>query len=142
MIDRRSFLRTIVGGVAAGAAVRTWPFRVYSFPSKVIPWFSADFGFGDKSDAMGVFKSYDGIIWQIWGKPAGESEPRVLDEICTQSGEPIRFGVPPGTIITAINNKGLITKPFDIPLIEAYELFPNPNDNKFKTYNEILSSLK
>lgn len=34
-MDRRSFLRMTVGGLAAGAAVRTWPFRVYSFPQKV-----------------------------------------------------------------------------------------------------------
>lgn len=32
-MDRRNFLRTMIGGVAAGAAVRTWPFRVYSFPA-------------------------------------------------------------------------------------------------------------
>lgn len=34
-MDRRSFLRMTVGGLAAGAAVRTWPFRVYSFPQEV-----------------------------------------------------------------------------------------------------------
>lgn len=33
-MNRRGFLRTIIGGVAAGAAVRTWPFRVYSFPTE------------------------------------------------------------------------------------------------------------
>ena len=32
-MNRRSFLGTLVGGVATTAAVRTWPFRVYSFPS-------------------------------------------------------------------------------------------------------------
>jgi hypothetical protein len=32
-VNRRSFLRTMVGGVAVGAAVRTFPFRVFSFPS-------------------------------------------------------------------------------------------------------------
>src|SRR5712671_3555595 len=32
-MDRRNFLRTLVGGVAVAAAVRTFPFRVYSFPS-------------------------------------------------------------------------------------------------------------
>lgn len=32
-MDRRSFLRGLVGGVALGAAVRQWPFRVFSFPS-------------------------------------------------------------------------------------------------------------
>jgi hypothetical protein len=32
---RRGFLNTLIGGVAASAAVRTWPFRVYSFPSEI-----------------------------------------------------------------------------------------------------------
>jgi hypothetical protein len=31
-MDRRGFLRSLVGGVAVAAAVRTFPFRVYSFP--------------------------------------------------------------------------------------------------------------
>jgi len=30
---RRNFL---IGGIASSAAVRAWPFRVYSFPSQVI----------------------------------------------------------------------------------------------------------
>ena len=34
-MDRRSFFHSMVGGVAAAAAVRTWPFRVYSFPSEL-----------------------------------------------------------------------------------------------------------
>ena len=33
MQNRRDFFRTMIGGVAAAAAVRTWPFRVYSFPT-------------------------------------------------------------------------------------------------------------
>ena len=32
-MDRRNFLRKMIGGVAVAAAVRTWPFRVYSFPT-------------------------------------------------------------------------------------------------------------
>jgi hypothetical protein len=32
-MDRRLFFHSMVGGVAAAAAVRTWPFRVYSFPT-------------------------------------------------------------------------------------------------------------
>lgn len=32
VVDRRSFFHSMVGGVAIAAAVRTWPFRVYSFP--------------------------------------------------------------------------------------------------------------
>ena len=36
MIDRRAFLGTLIGGTVAAAAVQTWPFRVYSFPSQII----------------------------------------------------------------------------------------------------------
>jgi len=35
-MGRRNFLGVMVGGIAATAAVRTWPFRVYSFPSEVV----------------------------------------------------------------------------------------------------------
>lgn len=35
-MNRRNFLRTMIGGLAAGAAVRTWPFRVFSFPSEIV----------------------------------------------------------------------------------------------------------
>lgn len=34
-MNRRSFLGQLIGGVAASAAVRTWPFKVYSFPDKI-----------------------------------------------------------------------------------------------------------
>jgi hypothetical protein len=41
-MDRRGFLGKLIGGVAATAAVRTWPFRVYSFPPEPtvfdLPW--------------------------------------------------------------------------------------------------------
>ena len=36
-MDRRRFLRSLVGGVAVTAvATREWPFRVYSFPGEVV----------------------------------------------------------------------------------------------------------
>lgn len=35
-MDRRNFLRSLVGGIAATAAVRTFPFRVYSFPREIV----------------------------------------------------------------------------------------------------------
>lgn len=35
-MNRRGFLRTLIGGVAATAAVRTFPFRVYSFPAEPV----------------------------------------------------------------------------------------------------------
>jgi len=34
-LSRRGFLSMLVGGVAATAAVRTFPFHVFSFPSEV-----------------------------------------------------------------------------------------------------------
>lgn len=35
-MDRRGFFKLTIGGVAATAAVRTWPFRVYSFPTNIV----------------------------------------------------------------------------------------------------------
>lgn len=37
-MNRRGFLGLLAGGLAAGAAVRTWPFRVYSFPTDLRIW--------------------------------------------------------------------------------------------------------
>lgn len=34
--SRRTFLRDCIGGIIAGTAVRTWPFRVYSFPTDIV----------------------------------------------------------------------------------------------------------
>jgi hypothetical protein len=35
-MNRRTLLRGLVGGVALVAAERTFPFRVYSFPSEIV----------------------------------------------------------------------------------------------------------
>jgi hypothetical protein len=35
-VNRRGFLRNLTGGIVAAAAVRTFPFRVYSFPTDVV----------------------------------------------------------------------------------------------------------
>jgi hypothetical protein len=34
-MDRRGFLGSLVGGLAVTAAVREWPFRVFSFPTDI-----------------------------------------------------------------------------------------------------------
>ena len=34
-MERRDFIRSLVGGVIGAAAVRTFPFRVFSFPEKI-----------------------------------------------------------------------------------------------------------
>jgi hypothetical protein len=35
-MDRRKFLNSLISGIAASAAVRTFPFRVYSFPKEIV----------------------------------------------------------------------------------------------------------
>ncbi len=54
MLDRRKFLGLLVGGVAAGAAVRSFPFRVYSFPTEL--------GIA-RPDLRGIFASVSGFEW-------------------------------------------------------------------------------
>ena len=34
-MNRRNFLSTLIGGLAATAAVRSFPFRVFSFPKEI-----------------------------------------------------------------------------------------------------------
>lgn len=36
-MNRRNFLSTLIGGLAATAAVRSFPFRVFSFPKEIKP---------------------------------------------------------------------------------------------------------
>jgi hypothetical protein len=35
LMNRRNFVQTLVGGIATAAAVRTFPFRVFSFPRQI-----------------------------------------------------------------------------------------------------------
>jgi hypothetical protein len=71
--DRRNFLRTLVGGLAATAAVRTWPFRVYSFPTEVK-----------------VYKTFD---MDYYVRNAMESLCREMDSNNLQYGYAIDFKV-------------------------------------------------
>jgi hypothetical protein len=52
-MDRRKFLSSLIGGVAAAAAARTFPFRVFSFPKDI--QYPAMFGGepGDLSKTVG-----------------------------------------------------------------------------------------
>ena len=34
-MNRRGFLTSLIGGIAVGAAIRTFPFRVFSFPQEI-----------------------------------------------------------------------------------------------------------
>jgi len=45
-VNRRRFIGTLIGGVTASAAVRTFPFRVFSFPAEIklagTCWYNVD----------------------------------------------------------------------------------------------------
>ena len=58
-MDRRNFLRSMVGGVAAAAAVRTFPFRVFSFPNRITRWVGIDWANGSS------FSTKDDFIWIV-----------------------------------------------------------------------------
>lgn len=46
-MNRRNFLRGVVGGIAVAAAERTFPFRVYSFPAEIAKPVSGDWAKGN-----------------------------------------------------------------------------------------------
>lgn len=54
-MNRRNFLGKLIGGVAATAAVRTWPFRVYSFPRRV------------RVDHLDLMRWGEGTFSELWG---------------------------------------------------------------------------
>jgi hypothetical protein len=76
-MDRRKFLTSLVGGVVASAAVRTFPFRVFSFPKEIKLANAADYG-GSWEDWATV---------SIWTSPIGG----VVEEISLAEAK-IRYG--------------------------------------------------
>ena len=54
----------MIGGVAASAAVRTWPFRIYSFPSEIqlAHWYDLPVNFDisliPKTDVLGILPQF------------------------------------------------------------------------------------
>jgi hypothetical protein len=54
-MNRRSFLGALIGGMATAAAVRTFPFRVFSFPSEVTSTVALD-------TASGLSAQYNRIL--------------------------------------------------------------------------------
>lgn len=71
-MDRRGFLKLLIGGVATTAAVRTFPFRVYSFPTELAaPWpilVAPGWGY---TDAQALFLSSDGVYRIFSGAAPG-----------------------------------------------------------------------
>lgn len=85
MIDRRKFLSTMIGGIAASAAVRTFPFRVFSFPSAPriveIDWLNSTVMIDGMQWSFEMFAMYkthmDKAVWQAFAVPKGFLAPRV-----------------------------------------------------------------
>ena len=64
-MNRRNFLGLMVGGVAAAAAVRTFPFRVFSFPNEPKLWIGTDYGFsGCSSMSLTVWSKESLGSWE------------------------------------------------------------------------------
>jgi hypothetical protein len=62
-MNRRNFLGLLAGGLAATAAVRTFPFRVFSFPKRIRLANAADYG----------------LFWEDWQRWAiGNSDLPVM----------------------------------------------------------------
>jgi len=94
-MNRRAFFGTMVGGVAASAALRTFPFRVYSFPTdiKIVSplefpeWMYSPIGYlydpnskQELAKFMGlVEKDKQGLIVSIRGDGARTNSPEVDD---------------------------------------------------------------
>lgn len=62
-MNRRKFIGTLIGGITGAAAVRTWPFRVYSFPSEIVS-----------------VRPEDIVGWRIYGQAIGNVRPILLQE--------------------------------------------------------------
>lgn len=73
-MNRRKFLGMLAGGVAASAAVRTFPFRVFSFPNEPIRFYGLKYH--QNSPALGAWinleRSFPGRIdvmdMRYWGR--------------------------------------------------------------------------
>ena len=86
-MKRRNFL---IGGIAASAAVRAWPFRVYSFPSQIITF---DFA-AEKEKYVRLARIYIDVKAAAYG--AVESlllqdgiRQREIVELLTQGSPPV-----------------------------------------------------
>lgn len=89
--NRRAFLQTLVGGIVAGAAVRTWPFRVFSFPAAPVL----------TATELRITSTYFHIM--CWGKVSGSEKFFPLSQTPIVAGKPMEFSIPSGATITGIS---------------------------------------
>jgi hypothetical protein len=108
-VNRRKFLSTLIGGVAAAAAVRTFPFRVYSFPTELTPapriFAAVDWGF-----EPGMYLSIAGLDYRV-DEHMPKNEVWLVREAKTQTihlhegpraGQTVADVIKPGQILRLI----------------------------------------
>jgi hypothetical protein len=91
MNNRRGFLKMmggLVGGVAASAAVRTFPFRVFSFPTEIKP-----VTFGDYNDYVNFsnFIYYDKEFIEVLKRESLFENISQMRPLPKSDGTQIRF---------------------------------------------------
>jgi hypothetical protein len=79
-MDRRKFLSTLIGGVATAAAVRTFPFRVFSFPSEIKTFDPIIAGRGRALTYEGILEVKVPQSVAIWASPMG-GPYRLVEEV-------------------------------------------------------------
>ncbi len=113
MLDRRNFMGTLIGGVAAGAAVRTWPFRVFSFPSEIVT--------GNSFFGHGLLPELVVVQWKLYGVPYPGAAPILLAEKFVRDVSPVIFDVPAGAQFDRVEVTVPRTKSVNVPGIVIQE---------------------
>ena len=92
-MDRRGFLRMMVGGVATAAAVRTFPFRVFSFPREI--QFANPFLTADQVRAMEAMEAMVPLSLELVQDGAFDMEKFLAAELARRVEICRIFRVPP-----------------------------------------------
>jgi hypothetical protein len=91
-MERRNFLRVLVGGVAVAAAARAWPFRVYSFPRGVVnPYLPETYARDLEASVLKFNHTF--IITHVDSRHG-----------CVTFGSPQTFEVPPNTVTVTVSD--------------------------------------
>lgn len=90
-------MRSLIGGVAATAAVRAWPFRVFSFPSQPMIWGGSAY----LKDAEVIYAAIQERLAEgpaamnLFGAGTGFSSVGGLRALALANGNTIKFNLHP-----------------------------------------------
>jgi hypothetical protein len=82
-MDRRKFIGSLIGGVAGVAATRTFPFRVYSFPTEIQTFVFSDF-------ALFIAKEFENLESHIYSGQGTIMLGEPMYKLDDDDGEPHR----------------------------------------------------